>query len=436
MLAEVDEQERLVQLDLPGPRTSLKPFCVNSLNLEPTTEALIEIPVSVPKSPKLYETRHQITIDDSDSNDQCSTSTFDIDDETSLKTLNKSQDSDSLMSFESISEMYFLENVPNNAYRASSESLSGSECNFPLEYIQEEHIYEIIEPKDEFLDFSNNKESDTSNVQQDIWWEGTYRDLSIVHEEDEDNLSERSGSIQRYKYLSEPKVELKSESTILGALKKHCDEHIYDTISQHSSSDISVTTGDEYDTSDMEHNISCTKPVKAEIKLLVKTSDQGREDVEIRTLREFSDKVQHGDTNNFSKNSNSKLVQSYLDTAGNKTENVANQNKPTFILQRLFVRCPENDFTKSITNDGIKKSPELVATTPTNTQYPLQYQPNQLTRPKNNEGVDLYANTPFYPCYESYNSEKVNPGKQTAFPMAYCDWLLQPDDASGGKVIS
>lgn len=436
MLAEVDEQERLVQLDLPGSRKSLKPFCVNSLNLEPTTEAVIEIPVSVPKSPKLFETRHQITIDGSDSNDQFSTSTFDIDDETSLKTLNKSQDTDSLISFESISEVYFLENVPNNAYRASSESLSESESNFPLECVQEEHIYEIVEPKDEFLDFCNNKQTSLTNVQQDIWWEGTYRDLSIVPEEDEDNLSEISGSIQRYKYLSEPKVELKSETTILGAVKKHSDEHIYDTISQHSSSDVSVTTGDEYDTSDMEHNIPCTKPVKAEIKLLVKTSDQGREDVEIRTLREFSDKVYQGETSDFSKNSNPNLVQSYLDTARNKTENNNNKNKPTFILQRLFVRCPENDFTKSITNDGIKKSPELVATTPTNTQYPLQYQPNQLTRPTNNEWVDLYANTPFYPCYGSYNAEKVDPSTQTSFPTAYCDWLVQPDDASGGKVTS
>lgn len=448
MLAEVDKQEKLVQSE--SPQNTLKPICINSLKLMPATDAIIEIPIPLsPKKPKIYETKHEIILQDIDTTSES----------------NKNVDTDSVLSFESISDTYFLENVTRPKHKASNESLndnpsSAQSCN------DDEHIYEPVEPKENYTVESNLGFSDD----QEIWWEGTYRDLSIVPEEDEDDISVISS--KKYKYIKEEKQDL--PVTLLSSFatnSRNFAEENYDTFSHHSGSE---TTGDECDTSDVEHGIMSPKPVKAEIKLLVKTLDRGREDVEIRSVREFAELNKRSEPANpkkkdmfcglpslihtFPKKDTKNKMKTKLTTSSRSDSISSEDKKPSFTLQRLFIRCPEYEngllTCKTPSPKELSKSyPELVAAS--NVQYPLQYDSSISSQEKLDDSnmdsdkhkpVDLYANRPFYPCYDSYHSNdlpSVDYSRTNSLPpnassqfSAYCDWLLQPDEPIGGNVTN
>lgn len=181
----------------------------------------------------------------------------------------------------------------------------------------------------------------------------------------------------------------------------------------YSSSD---ETTDESISSDSDDIV----PVKAEVKLLVKTRGNGKEEIELRSVRELIDfnknTGKHSRTNTLPK----RKISLNTNSSGKVVE------QPTFTLQRLFVRSEDNKpevlLNKNIrgTKNMSKSHPELFAAS--NMKYPLQY--------------DLTA-----PCTQisdiknfSSNIEYTKQHESDPFPSAYCDWLLPTDLESEGKV--
>lgn len=515
MLFEVEKQEKLFGLDL----DVLEPEepCVNTLELVPSTDALIEVPIKKSiKKPKVYETTQEILIDDDKSDHPYEYVTFnnnnkpqetvdhsyDLIDfgENTGRNLDKIvedintlveavKEDEACMVLEKDSEdleKQYTSNFKIDFDRitiASSETLSDKypdSWNDPNEssdpndtFIDDD--YEVIENKP----LSYAYQLHDNRTGNDIWWEGTYRNLSIVPEEDEENLSLLSSCYSNKAYGSKQYTTLIStpESVPLVPSINLPNEEIVETESSPSDSSSTFSTSSDegtYETSE--------KVVKAEVKLLVKTSDKGKEAIEIRSVREFMENSPKGNlepleenkktmkersqtlpsklsekfsniTNKFSSLLEKKKSSSYSllpDTDNIEPNTKEGSAKPSFTLQRLFVRNPEADLVKpgdsnlTKTKELSKSKTELFATS--NERFPLEYDPESRNLCEVNK-VDLYANIPFYPCYDQY-SQNVEPSRSNAstqfvsyplvesseIPQAYCDWLPQKEDPPRGKV--
>lgn len=469
MFSEVERQEKLFSLDLDVLDNS-SDHCVNQLILEPATDALIEIPI---KKPKMYETSQEIQVDDNPyelvnfSNAIASTS---VDNEydlisfeesvpksTQVTDLDEIQDSvkQLLLKVEADEAEMLLGSIEResdykypvyfgNAKTASSESLSEWSQD-SWEDDADDYDYEpILTKSNEPRPYPYER---YENQPEQIWYEGAYRNLSIVPEEDEENLSllGAAASIKSY-HQSRDYQKQQSQTSTSGD---------YET-----DTSISRSTDDD-----------CPeKVVKAEVKLLVKTSGIGRNEIEIRSVRDFLDTPPKAKTKNKS-TMPKKIVRSHTLPAvltskfSNLTSKVScilgtNRNiskstgdvdstifeenietttvKPVFTLQRLFVRTPDSVNGKFVNNlqnskEQSKSRTELIATT--NERFPLQ-----------RESVDLYANTPFQPCYnENISPIYVDMNPLTEFitnpfqrhsqvPQAYCDWLSAEEQCRGNVV--
>lgn len=515
MLFEVEKQEKLFGLDL-DVLESEEP-CVNTLELVPSTDALIEVPIKISmKKPKVYETTQEILISDNKEDCPYEYVTF--------NNKNKSQElvdhSYDLIDFGESTGKHLdeiVENInslveavkedeacmlqekddPENLEKqypsdlkidfdritiASSETLSDKypdSWNDPTEddpndtFIDDD--YELIENKP----ISYAYQLHDNRTGNDIWWEGTYRNLSIVPEEDEENLSLLSSCYSNKAYGSKSYTTLISTPEAvrlvppLNALNNDTAE------TESSSSDSSSTFSTSSDEGTYE---TAEKVVKAEVKLLVKTSDKGKEAIEIRSVREFMENFPKSNSEPLEENKKimkeksqtlpSKLSEKFSNITNKfssllekkksssysllpETDNIhfstkEGSGKPSFTLQRLFVRNPEADLVKlgdsnlMNTKELSKSKTELFATS--NERFPLEYDPQSINLCETNK-VDLYANIPFYPCYDQY-SQKIDPSRSNTstqfvcypleesseIPQAYCDWLPQKGDPPRGKV--
>jgi hypothetical protein len=405
MLSDVEKQEKLFSLDLDLLEPNDDSF-VNTLELVPETDALIEIPV---RKSEVYESFREIQIE------------------------NEDEEEEHLSSF-----------LVRNARAASSESLSDTEENDyePVEYNALTHAYQRFD----------------SYPESDIWFEGTYRNLSIVPEEDEDERTSLLSSYSNYRSQS-----MSSNHFSLYDAPVLREQEMSDSSDSQSTDD-----SDEEEGFDKDESI-----VKAEVKLLVKTTDRGKEAIEIRSVREFlenpSDKAavpevkkksQFGDKISSLKNKFSSIVDrsrrnfSFKPNENESREELLKEGKkPSFTFQQLFVKTPEPE-SEGVLQESKRfgSRNELVASS--SERFPLVYDPDAPLRNddviREIRTVDLHANIPFYPCYnrsepsqyvfKSLPSPHTNPFTETIsnpfnegdqIPRAYCDWL---EDDGGGKV--
>lgn len=455
MLQEVEQQEKLFSLDLDIVENDDDgDSCVNTLELHPSTDALIEIPIKKSiRLPKMYETTHAIILDENpyelvqfgeDTTEKKSVNEYDLisfDDIHSTNTsLNKLQESVNML----------LENVQQDEIELllTNEQLHDSDYKSPLFFANihtasseslsdvslDENWDDDYEPIDSpaaisnypYELYGNNSETKMKTLynNRDIWWEGTYRNLSVVPEEDEENIS----LIGTY---SNKSIELK---TLL-------DNNESNRSSYFSAKDDSNSSESSSNSEQLNEKI-----VKAEVKLLVKTLDRGKEAIEIRSVREFMEEPKKEFDCSKTRTLPSRFVENteqYKKRGSEPCLLYSNEKSikiPSFTLQRVFVRTPDSEQVKTIGNnskDNTKTRPELVPI-PTKS-YPLQcgnagYEPlvNQ-TEPQ--PEIDLFANTPFYPCYKKNTSKVISKSNSSTIPKAYCDWMPEFGVSYRGNVI-
>lgn len=517
MLSEVEKQEKLFGLDLDILEDS-EP-CINTLTLEPSSDAIIEIPIK--KRSRVYETKQEILLNEDDSNYETiqfeglrqntpgevhSYDLIQFVDDKQIPTKESTVDLDEiqksvtqlLLEVEQDEAVALLNQISEEEYEepkdykypiyfkkpqtASSESLSDcSNENYPDSWDSDDDVpidydYEPI--------LSRTFENRTSN---DVWWEGTYRNLSIVPEEDEENISLLGSCYSNKSFGTRAKIPNLDQAS-----NKRYSFNSNSTVSARDTSmdDYCTDTSKSRSTDDSDYSAH-EKIVKAEVKILVKTSEKGRDEIEIRSVREFMDPVEPQIKNKAITPDRKKLCRSQTLPAKlthkftgitNKVSNVLKNNKrisksygflneaetdlrdnnktvvekPVFTLQRLFVRTPEAKEMKNFsTASNIKEKPgsrtELRPLPPE--RYPLQYDPSvsseELFKCEEASNVNLYANTPFYPCYE-LSSPEVETGlytnpfttfisnpflSQSSFPQAYCDWLSAEDEYRGNVKV-
>lgn len=393
MLSEVEDMDSNLE-------SSTK--CVNTLELQPSNDALIEVPIKKSiKIPKKYKTNHEILIEEpcnyelicfnnsittpEDPHEYDLISFEDpvpVDNLTAIEesishllsdmeneeaSLLLGNDSYDAVETQSAHPVYALDKV---VHRASSESLSEvTDVSSDSWDDEDDHLnpYEPIQA------------ISYKTYNSDVWWEGTYRNLSIVPEEDEEC------------------------SSLLG----HADTDInYENLKQRKPSVSSDASGSS-DSSSHE------KIVKAEVKLLVKTMDCGKEEIEVHSVREFLDK------------GNSKKSDTiFIDYNKDKS------SKPVYTLQRLFVRSPNSD------------KAELVAA-PEST-FPLVCDSSQQsTSYYSDDSAEYYKPAPKpVPFYPTPAPQSTNPFYEVVKfpskykpPKAYCDWVPQMNSSDRGKVI-
>lgn len=496
MLDEVEKQEKIFGLDL----DILEPneTCINSLELLPSSDAIIEIPIknSIQK-PTVYQCVREMVINDETDGDNKQTKSEENVDLIDFESTNKENELEKISlatanlitSLETDEAKMLLDDelqidaIDKRKYdmyfvrRASSESLSD---NYPdSESDTNEHLidpdYELIDNTTPLKYAYQLYDNRTGN---DIWWEGTYRNLSIVPEEDEESVSllgSYSGN-----YISKPFITRKSPTLANNSLL------IKETLRSSSSS----TSTSSLSSSDEGHYETFEKVVKAEVKLMVKTVDKGKEAIEIRSVREFVENPKKDiplkESKSKSKsqflpqkiskkiNNISNRFSSMLESKGKKSSEYAvlqNPNvnkqkgstakqknpKPSFTLPRLFVRTEQEPIKPSksesdlLNNKELSRSRSELVATPSET-FPLQLYPNTFnyfeTSDLDENKVDLYANRPFYPCYNQYTVKptlfQTNPFTEftsnpftcnSPIPQAYCDWLSEQEDISRGKVV-
>lgn len=465
MLSEVEEQEKLFGLDLDLVEDN--DVCVNSLVLEPSTDALIEIPIR--KRTKTYEASKEIVLDDSNNYEYVNFSgpskQTDVHDYDLINFEEKQPVSLDALQAEAEECVRLLDSIVDDDY------LEKNEYKYPMYFkkAQSESLSDLSNNSDEPCQFDYEPIVSSSNPRDYpyqlyenpdyIWWEGTYRNLSIVPEEDEENLS-LLGSIysnRNYtpKYVTQKSSESENRYSSTTSIKETSNDDCYTDTSKSKSTDDS-----DYDVAD--------KVVKAEVKILVKTSDRGKDEIEIRSVREFLDNTSRDDTKKKTKESkrvarsqtlpaklsskfnnltnkvssilanSKKSSQSYSFLSDTNTEFDSKETipeKPVFTLQRLFIRTPDSETIKTFGNDQTKdksRSRTELVSAPTNI-YPLQYDPSTHT-----DDVDLYANTPFYPCYDldsSDTSSLIYSNPFTEPNQAYCDWLSADDHIRGNNAV-
>lgn len=463
MLFEVEKQEKLFTLDLVDDDAD-SDSCVNSLELQPSTDALIEIPIKKSiRVPKVYETTHQIVLlEDAptetpyefvqfgDSNLEKSNNK---EDDYELMALEVDSTSESLNQLqESVNKM--LENVQQdeveilllsnenlqtdsykspiffyNTHTASSESLSDvsvddnnwNDYDYVGDYepidssiVLSNYPYELYGNNTDEKHAHFNKDFHTNR--SDIWWEGTYRNLSVVPEEDEENLSLIGTHSNKSYDNSKQKIESNdsNRSSYFSAKDESCSS---------DTTTLSSSNNSEY---------VSEKIVKAEVKLLVKTLDKGKEAIEIRSVREFMEEPKRD-----SNKSQTLPIKFNCEQIGNEIKKRGSEpclmnyddksTSPSYTLQSVFIHKPDYEDTSNC------KTRSGLISLPTN-NYPLQYG-NAGYEPMN---IDLFANAPFYPLYstsENYPSTSTSPPNTMIIPEGYCDWIQEFGISSRGNVI-
>lgn len=444
MLHDVEQQEKLFSLDLDLLEPAEDPGCVNTLELQPSSDALIEIPIKKSiRIPKTYETTHTIVLSDSEEpyelirfGDEASSAPdasrvsneYDLitfEDAGAANSLNQLQETvnklledvesdeiELLLDHNQLQSDYKSFMIFSNAHTASSESLSDVS---PEEDDWDDYDHGDYEPIDSSMVISNypyelyDNSSEPRSFRKefrDIWWEGTYRNLSVVPEEDEESVS----LIGTYSGRSLDKARLDNDSNRSSYFSAKEDSNSYNSDATQSST-------------------SSEKIVKAEVKLLVKTLDRGKEAIEIRSVREFMEDPKKEKRTKSLTLPTKLCLEKEVSMSKRGSEPCLVETKhpriPTFTLPRLFVR--KTDFEEPNSPDSKEQSPRTGLVPIPTDKYPLQcgnagYEPLD---------VNLYANTPFFPCYSSPSTSSAPPN----IPKGYCDWIPEFGVTERGNVI-
>ena len=440
MISEVETQEKLFCLDLDLLEDD-DAKCVNTLELVPSSDALIELPIKV-RQRELYESTSEIIIGDENNYELlsfCAKERKEVDDGASdLIQFDEPTGSVIQVPKSEVAAVLLEDDVKEKCLwsqrvkTASSESISDTSESATDSWNDNEHEYELVDTNDILSKYLSGSDPHPSD---DIWWEGTFRNLSIVPEEDEDNTS-----------LLESKPNRKFHSSLLG----------YEPIPK--TNETGNAKGYETDSStDEEHHESNEKVVKAEIKLMVKTYEEGKEAIEIRSVKEFTEPSLEHTERYRSQTLPTKLSSKEIGIFDKKISESCSylgaknvENKPVYTLQRLFVKTSDGS-SSSLSNSRelCKSRTELIATG--NENFPLTCNFGSyeiLNNEEDNEHeIDLYANTPFYPCYEQNSIISPFPVRTNPFieftepsrdvssiPKAYCDWLPRADAPIRGNL--
>lgn len=455
-----ERQEKLFSLDLDLLETD---SCLSTFAVQPRTDALIEIPIKKTiRKPKIYETTQEMLIKDDENpfeymkfggrSENITTHEYDLID---FSAKEQNFDSNEISGFSADAHCTILRdpkeletlkidlgNISSgNIPTASNESLNDQIVENNDTSIPETFIDDDYEPIDDNVDTSWK---DVRN-RNDIWWEGTYRNLSIVPEEDEENMSLLGSSCSRRTYGLNPYTQLSSSNPQL-AITTHGDTFICGRSSSESS--VGSSTSFEDDTYDL-----CRKNVKAEVKLLVKTIDEGKEAIEIRSVRDFMDpkttkkqfssspSQENKDPTFYSKFS--QKLNSLSNKFGNLSEKVSlipkreqsngkmefeeQQRQPSFILPQIFVRSSNDPALSNLQNTKELSRSKIELLAATRQEYPLDLQQNIDTGHKSYDDFRLHGN----------NTSKI-PSKSiegTSEFRPYCDWLCNTGDFEEGKCI-
>lgn len=444
MLAEVEAQERLVDVD----NLVYNPVCVNTFNLNPSKETVIEFPI-VTKKPKpsqlsTFKFDTASNIDESGQHSPANLAkTIPIDESrqhinvistadlsktavdnsgrcinTPAANLSKTTIASNIDESGQHTPAGDLTTVDNSGRCINTFNLTPSEeatIELPLPTTAKRKKKSHVNVYD-FGEIEDNEGSSATEIESvqdkdinelspcEIWYEGIYRD--------ESNLP------------ADEQIEMNpSPSTF--------SDHMYDDIIQDSQeyyvSSSDEKTGDDYESSGSEEDVSNIPPIKPEIKLMVKTQDNGREEVELRTIKdllELSKSQEKEIDNSFTRNTLPRRRPININLQGCEFK-----SKPTFTLQRLFVRSENNDpilhIHKNIQNTKhiSKSQPELIASS--NLKYPLQFDPNEALWFGSKQTNDK-ADSSLVTYTEISTTDN--------FPSAYCDWLLPLDRKSEGNV--
>lgn len=451
-------------LDSNSNKANIDDKCVNTLELVPSTDALIEVPIKKTfKKPKVYETSAEISITQND--DPYEMILFKgkpiMASENSEFVQNKNQDNiqaniiqepfNFKLDFEkSLTTTETAPTITNTTKKLDEDSEPWADVDKYLDAHDDDDYEPIESTYFKNLDLETDKSYNTFfEKYPDIWWEGAYRNLSIVPEEDEE-MSIRESLSSHKTSFSIPSVSVDKTTTPSDEI--YTQEFFKSGSSNLKSDSLSLSCS----SSDEEPNPveSEIKIPRAEVKLLVK-SDADNKSIEVRSVREFM-KDTMGKANGKSKSIDRKKrsqtlpnkFSNSISTISNKLndlldkkksssysflpetsqcDEIDSEHRPTFTLQRLFVR----------TKDTLTENPnkELIATS--KEKFPLNY---DHTTDKDKPKIDLYANLPFYPSYDRYPLAKSSP--LVSIPThtnskshgAYCDWLLQKEECNKGNI--
>ncbi|KAL3274832.1 hypothetical protein HHI36_019615 [Cryptolaemus montrouzieri] len=410
MLSEVDEFD------------TLDDNCVNSLTLEPSSDALIEIPIKKIIG-KQYTATANIFVSEENSNKE-----------------DTNEDNLESEDIQSTSDEYL------DPYKY--DILFGNAQGSLVEYLDEEDNANSLDDFYEPIEMRNHADN-----QKDIWYEGTFRNLSVVLEEDEDNSSQietKQESISRQIYDLEA-LDYDSEyPSYSGALYDDTPPEYFSESSQMRSS---ISTDD----SDNESQDNITK---AEVKLLVRSQEGKLDMIEVKSIKDFLSKEDFRvkdarSSGKFAKLANrftniwDKRKPNYYSTLPQESvskQTKKDKTKPSFTLPRLFMRNTEPEIISSrylVTSENQSKGKNKIVAKP-NENFPLSFNQNTFDRNVVEKKVDLYANIPFYPTYNySYTGVAIPTTKpiQYVHPTdvtiseAYCDWSSELE-ASRGKTTS
>lgn len=444
-------------LDISTEPTDVGDKCVNTLELVPSTDALIEVPIKkTVRKPKVYETTTEISITPSE--DPYEMILFKGKPDTrpenseplneTVQTRNEKADVNEPYNF----KLYFEKPVTQTettTTQINDAVVTSIGLNNDLEAFDDGDYEPIDTSMLTQFDADTEKQYNFFEKYPDVWWEGTYRNLSVVPEEDEENVSLLESLSSCKTSFSVPRLSIDKNHS---GDELHTQEFFNSGSSNLKSDSLSLSySSSEEDTAPIRTE---NKIPRAEVKLLVK-SDTDDKSIEVRSVREFvkdnlvkangkakvNDRKKRSHTlpNKFSESicTISSKLNNLLEKKKScsysflskplETEEIESKNRPTFTLQRLFVR------TKDTLNDNPSK--ELIATS--KERFPLNY---DFSDDKDKPKIDLYANLPFYPCYDQYALSKSAhvgsiPTHTDPKPHgAYCDWLLQKEANRKGKV--
>lgn len=379
---------------------------MNSLTLEPSSDALIEIPIKKLKSKNRYTTTANIFVEEEEKSS----------DSHYTEKLSASEDTSRILDNE----------FPSDEYLEYKDEMCFGEHS--IDHELSENFYEPIAPQ----------LSSSSNAMDYVWWEGTYRNLSIVVEEDEDNYSwidnktKMSGS-QRDKIIHRN----------LSPSNPSTDEN-----TDHESESSRILSSASTDVSDPEN---CDHMIKAEVKLMITSQEDGLDSFEVKSVKEFvlkNEKKKEVMKNDSPKKKRyfKKKLMNFLDKPKSDSEvvklstheNYENKTiiRPSFTFPRIFVKNTNSECKTSKLHD-IKRSKSDFFVKP-NDNYPLAM--NHESYSKISPKMNLYANRPFYPIYgdnfkvrtkEPSNRIFYVPPSEVSISEGYCNWSSESDQDIG-----
>ncbi|XP_044749026.1 ankyrin-3-like isoform X4 [Coccinella septempunctata] len=369
----------------------------NSLKLEPSADALIEIPIKKSKSKKTYTATANIFVAEEDQFNGLGANVMRNDDNIDTS---KTDDTE----FSSSEYLDYKDDIFFGDNTVAPEIA--------------ESIYEPIETQV----FSNRYSSDSDYV----WWEGTYRNLSVVQEEDEDNFS-----------LTDTKPKfLKSKVNEM----IETDHYIYCPSTSGENTDYGSECSQVFSSvsTDESDSDNSDQMLKAEVKLMITSQKDGLDAIEVKSIKEYmSQKEQKNETPKKKVKLRKKLM-NILDRQKSgsaiitpKKSDPSQKKKitlPSFTLPRIFIKNSDSEGSTDVRKRDIFAKP--------NDNFPLAMSQQIVKNEDIPRKFDLFENRPFYPVYSTTTATTSNlityvPPSEVTISEGYCNWSSESDHQRG-----